>query len=77
MKLFWKSFRVALLLQVALSILFIIGSIVNGKKDLMDNFDYGVYFSYLFLQFFPVLFLAVLLIRWLLRLWKRRKGSEL
>jgi uncharacterized membrane protein len=72
-QIFWRSVRIALLVQAVLTVLFILGAIINGtKKETIDNFHYGVYFSFLFLQFFPIILLAVLVILLILKALKRK-----
>ena len=73
MKLVWRSLKITLWVQLVLSIYMIVGTMVKGDENPMGNFHYGVYISVLSLQFFPFIFLAIVIILLILRFLKQRK----
>jgi hypothetical protein len=52
---FKRSFKYAALIQLFLSALFIISASIRSQY----TFRYGLYFSAMFLQFFPVVYILV------------------
>jgi hypothetical protein len=74
-KMLWKSIKIALWIHALLSVFFIIGSVINGEGDLIDNLRYGIYFSFLFLQFLPFTFLAIMVMLVIVKLYRRNKEN--
>jgi hypothetical protein len=67
-KIIIKSLWISLIIQALIVFIFLVGAIL--KKDY--GIDYGLYTSFLSLQFFPIFFCFFILFFWILYRLKRK-----